>query len=235
MNRRRFLALAFLMPARPAPADISIIAVRHRRAQDLLPVLRPLLGPGDALTASGGDLVLRADPATAREIEALARRLDRPPVELLITVRRIARRHLSGNAVRGGVNLEAGDLRLGVDRPVEGGVAARARAHASTMEGAREQAVRTLEGRPVLLRGAGELEATVRLPGGEGVHLTIRSLGRPGETALDTVVTGRLGQWITLGGVGERRTRHSAGLLEHARGRHEDEDVVQVRVDRVNP
>jgi len=234
VRRRAFLLLALLGGAARA-GRIAVISVRNRPAVELARMIRPLLNPGDALNVAGNALILRTDPDTARQVEELVRRLDRPAADLLITVRRVLRGRHSTRAARGGVNVCCGDFRLQASVPMDEGAAVQAWGHEHTVETAREQPVRTMEGSPVLLRGAGELEATAHLVGDGGVQLTIRSLGRHGEAGMDTVVSGRLGQWITLGGITEHETDTSTGILTGSRHAAAREEIIQVRVDRASP
>lgn len=87
-RRRRTLLLALAAASTTAGAQpIEIIGLRHRFADDLLPLLQPLVEPGGALTGQGSQLFLRASPANARQIKEVLATLDRPPRQLLITVR----------------------------------------------------------------------------------------------------------------------------------------------------
>ena len=236
LGRRTFLLLwTTVWAAISAAGDISVIPLHHRMAAEVLPVIRPLLGPEDALSASGQDLILRADPGTAARIRALIRRIDKAPANLLITVRRTPQTTGAHRAFGAGVQIESGDLRLQAGAPDGPGVTVQGQSRDRVRRVWREQPVRAVEGVPALLRGAGELEVIAQLTGGDRVELTVRSAGPRGESELDTVVTGHLGQWITLGGIRERRMRTDRGLLQWDVQRTEQRELVQVRVDRLEP
>lgn len=70
---------------------LETIELHHALASDLVPVIRPLLPPASALTASGNTLILRTDPDTLQQVKEVIRRLDVPPEDLLITVRNVQR------------------------------------------------------------------------------------------------------------------------------------------------
>ena len=74
---RRFalLAVAFLAGF-PAIADeLEIIDLHHRRADDVIPIVLPLLEAGGALTGADDKLFVRSNPANLAQIrEAVAGR-----------------------------------------------------------------------------------------------------------------------------------------------------------------
>jgi len=81
-------ALAALSAAASTRAQsIEILSLRHRSAEDVLPLLQPFVEPGGALTGQGSQLFLRASAANAREIRRMLAALDRAPRQLQITVR----------------------------------------------------------------------------------------------------------------------------------------------------
>lgn len=79
-------SLALLLFALPACAELEIIALKHRSAEEILPVIRPLLDKGD--TASGMDyqLILRTSPHNLGQIRKLLESIDVAPRRLKITV-----------------------------------------------------------------------------------------------------------------------------------------------------
>lgn len=64
-----------------------MLDLRHRTADELLPLLQPLVEPGGGLTGSGSRLFLRTTPSNAVQIKRLLTQLDRAPRQLTITVR----------------------------------------------------------------------------------------------------------------------------------------------------
>lgn len=85
--RRLFAALLFLAAAAVNADTLHIIETRHRPASEIEQVLRPLLRPDEALSASGYRLILRASDARREEMERLVAALDVAPRQLTITVR----------------------------------------------------------------------------------------------------------------------------------------------------
>ena len=59
--------------------SLEVIQLQHRMAEDLLPILQPLLPPGSVLTGTGDVLLVRTDPATLDQLRATVMQLDRAP------------------------------------------------------------------------------------------------------------------------------------------------------------
>ena len=69
-----------------AQQSLAIIELQHRSAQDVLPVLVPLVEPGGSLSGFDYKLFLRASPANREEIRRALSALDTPPRRLRIEV-----------------------------------------------------------------------------------------------------------------------------------------------------
>ncbi len=81
------LATATLAPVAGAFAqELRVVELRHRLADDVLPVVRPLLAEGGVLTGIDGLLFVRTNPANVEQILAAIAAIDRAPRQLLITV-----------------------------------------------------------------------------------------------------------------------------------------------------
>ncbi len=76
-----------LVWANSAANDIHTIELKYRHAEQVLPVLRPMLAPGETVSGQDRVLALRAAPDTVAQLRALIARLDRAPHNLQITVR----------------------------------------------------------------------------------------------------------------------------------------------------
>lgn len=85
--------------------SLEVIQLQHRSAEDLLPLLQPLLNPGGALTGQGEHLFMRANAQSAANIRQALLELDRTPRQLLISVRQ-------GNTWSGSEQPMGGELRL---------------------------------------------------------------------------------------------------------------------------
>lgn len=93
MSRHRWAILAvlialpaLLMPGMGAADETRIIQLKHRNAADLMPMIRPLLGPDDALSGMDYRLSLRTSDRNLHDIERLLAQLDVDQRRLRITV-----------------------------------------------------------------------------------------------------------------------------------------------------
>jgi type II secretory pathway component HofQ len=85
----RCLALLALLTALGLAAETAfeVIELRHRSAEELLPVLRPLVEPAGTITSVQNKLIVRAPRANLAELRRLVAQLDAAPRQLLVTVR----------------------------------------------------------------------------------------------------------------------------------------------------
>lgn len=89
MSCRIALLLVCLLPlAVHAQARLEVIEPRHRSAEELLPLLQPVVQPEGSVSAYDNKLVLRATPAQLAEVRRLLETFDRAPRQLLISLRR---------------------------------------------------------------------------------------------------------------------------------------------------
>ena len=188
------LLLLLASPAVLAQETLEVISLRHRTVDQVMPVLRPLLAPGGALTGQSNQLIVRTSPENLAQIRAVLDAIDQPARRLMVSVRFDA----SQQSVRSARDEQA-EQRLQV---LEGG-----QAYISTGEariygqaGTGFAVMPRVSGSSVTLDIAAQQEAFTR---GGAVR---------GERAVSTV-SGRLGDWIELGGIsvsslrgeGERR------------------------------
>lgn len=137
LHRLLFAAVLWcgaLAPVAVAQTTVEVIPIKYRKAEQLIPVIQPLLGREASVSAFQNQLVIRATPAELARVKGVLATIDTPPRRLLITVRQDAdlerdRRDLEvsgsigsdrarvtvpGSGVRGGDNivLRDGDDRL---------------------------------------------------------------------------------------------------------------------------
>lgn len=240
-RRALLLAAAALALPRARAQEIEIIALRHRTAEQLLPLLRPFVEPGGAISGQGFELFLRTSPSNARQLKQMLATLDRAPRELVITVRQDSER-------------DGGERRVGADgsvtitnRRVYGNVNVEAADSRTTSTRSAEQRIRVLEGGRAYLalgtavplafrrfvvtpQGITEVGGTVYYEAvtgfyaqahvsGEMVTIVLIPVqsevtaGGVERSQLATTVRGRLGEWIAVGEADVRREIQDQGLL----------------------
>jgi len=70
--------------------SIEIVPLQNRSAEELMPLIHPLLDPSEALSGTGYQLIVRASPGRQKELRGLITQLDQAAKQLRISVRRAA-------------------------------------------------------------------------------------------------------------------------------------------------
>lgn len=179
------LLIAALLLTGTTQADntrIELIELKGRTAEELIPLLQPVVQPGGALSGTGYKLIVRATDAQQREIRRLLAQLDQPPRRLLITVQmgQLSQREQQGGSLHidrqsNGVGIALGDPSL----PDEQGLsasqqdrngAATIRLHStrSLSDAADHQQVQALEGEPAFIATGSERPYPVQIETWQG-------------------------------------------------------------------
>ena len=245
-----------------AQGTLEVISLRHRTAEQVIPILRPLLEPGGALSGQYNQLIVRTSAGNLAQIRAALDAIDRPSRRLVISVRfdaaqDAARRDVQGRvrissegnssaAIRAGESSsqqnERVDQRLQV---LEGGRATIAAGQSRPLRV--RQVVQTPSG-PVVqetteIAGAATGFVVVpRLAGSDEVILEIapqRESFAPGRTGaiqaerIESTVRGRLGEWFELGGTSSASSRSERGTLSSADRSAAGERRIWVKVEEI--
>ncbi|MBI5042144.1 MAG: hypothetical protein HZB57_13365 [Gammaproteobacteria bacterium] len=88
------LLLNLLAASAMAGDSIEIIPLQNRSADELIPLVQPLLDPSEALSGTGYQLIVRATAERQDEIRAVVTQLDQAVKQLRISVRRAAREEI---------------------------------------------------------------------------------------------------------------------------------------------
>ena len=249
-----------------ARAEVEVIPLKYRNAEQVLPILRPLVEPGGALTGMQNQLIIRASAANIADIRRVLVSIDTQPRRLQISVRQDAEASaaargagVGGNIVlrpsgsSGSVNARVIDSRSTSDNNVlqtlqvmEGGVATinvgqaipvPGRVVTRTVNGVIVQDTTSYRevgtGFQVLPRVSGER-------GNERVTLEInprRDTPGPGGTinvqGASTTVSGRLGEWMALGGMNSSSVQSGSGILSGDTTQRSDNSSIWVKVEEL--
>ena len=264
--------------ARAADLAMEVISLKYRPAEQVLPVIQPLVPQPGTVTGLGSTLVVRTTPANLRDIKRTLAALDRAPRRLLITVRQDADRAetrttagASGAFQTSRPGTSAGQ---GADRP-SGNLSARAYSTQSARNDRHTQQVQVTEGNvatinvgysvPVVVRGAVRdshggrmverwvetVEYRDILSGfsvrpqlaGDTVTLQVDpqhdTPGRYGRGSSEvqrvaTTVSGRLGEWIDLGGIVRGQAFESDAATYRTNAASGDNRRILVRVEALD-
>jgi len=85
--------------ARAAETQVlEVIPLGYRQAEDVIPMLRPLLAPGGTITGMKNQLVVRTTPSNLTELKQVLATVDAAPRRLMISVRQSAGMDVSRDA-----------------------------------------------------------------------------------------------------------------------------------------
>lgn len=234
------LLLIFLLASTAviAQGTLEIISLRHRTAEQVIPVLRPLLEPGGALTGQHYQLIVRTSPQNLAQLRAALDAIDRAPRRLEISVRFDNAQEVSRSGVQSDARISNRgsnvDIRLQDSR--------------TTQDGRVDQRMQVLEGGQAYISTgesriygqAGTGFAVMPRLSGNNVFLDIatqqdaftRGGAIQGQQARTTVST-RLGEWVELGGASSAATRSDGGLLSSRESTSSENRRIWVKVEEI--
>ena len=224
-----------------AQGSLEVIPLRHRTADQVLPALRPLMEPGATLTGQGTQLIVRTSPANLAELRRALEELDRPLRRLQISVRFDDALDSAARGVETSGRVTSRGSSVDV----------RVQDHQSAATERVDQRVQVLEGGRAFIStgrsapiydGAGfretssGFEAVPRLAGdGVLVEIAQRRDTPARQQAMSTTVSGRLGQWLDIGGAVEAASRDESALLSARSSASARTGRVWLRVDELKP
>ena len=258
MRATTYLFLLLLSFAVAAQGTLEVISLRYRTADQVIPVLRPLLEPGGALTGQYNSLIIRTSPENLAQLRQVLASIDVPVRRLMISVRFDAQQ----GAARSGIETDArisnrgsrADIRIEDSRTSQD---ERVDQRIQVVEGGRavigSGQARPLVQREVIATPSGPLvrdvtvlqeantgfEVVPRLSG-SNVHLEIapqrENFARGGAIQSERVVStvsGRLGEWIELGGASTASSASGSGILSSRETSAGAERRVWVKVEEI--
>jgi len=237
---------------------IEVVAIRNRPAADLVPPLQAVLGSEATVTAYENRLIVRAPRALLPQIRRLVDELDVRPRSLWITVHQDRDLAASGRSVEAGVAVGPGGVAAGGSisadrnaeqgddvhrlRVLEGTAAFISFGESVPMETA---LVTPAPGGAVVVSGTTYQQAergfwVVARLAGDRVTLEIetaldeaRGAGVLESQGVSTTVSGRLGEWVSLGEIGLQSEARAAGILHAGRATRSEQRTVRVKVEAV--
>jgi len=235
------LTVAALAGQAAGQAALEIIPLRHRTADQVLPALRPLLEPGATLTGQGTQLIVRTSPGNLDELRRALDEIDRPLRRLQVSVRFDD----AGDAASRSVETSGRISNRGSSIEVQ------AQDNRSASSGRIDQRIQVLEGgRAFIATGrstpiydgsvtretASGFEAIPRLAGDKVLVEIAQRRDTPGrQQALSTTVSGRLGEWLDIGGALEGTARDDSAFLSARTRRSTQSGRVWLKVDEIRP
>lgn len=246
-----------------AQQELEVIPLRHQTVDRVLPVLRPMVEPGGTLSGMNNQLFLRASRRNREEIKRALAAIDAPSRRLVIHVSQnrgsdessrggnVSGQVVLGSTRRGEVNAGIWDTRSA--RSESGSQMVQ------TIEGGRAY-IQVGRSVPVPMRqlviapgGAVATDTVVYRDIGQGFYaepylngdrVTLEisqqadSAGRYGQGSantqgLATTVSGRLGEWIELGGSGTQAVGNTRRGFSASTGEVRDNRSIWLMVEEI--
>ena len=272
--------LALCLAALTVQAEsIATIELQNRPADEIIPLVKPMLGPGDAITGQGFQLFLRAPPDTQAQVKQMIGALDVAPKMLLISVFQGSDRDLRALRVEGGFQATGGDGDVSIG--TSGGRGRGADVHISTDNvGGGANVISTrgrLQDNPIhqlrVSEGSeGYIETGQAIPYFSGarwvapgtvvggvdykdvttgfyvlprVHsdqvtlqvspfkqsLSSKRGGDINTQSAHTTITGRLGEWLPIGGVTQQTQQSRSGIGSYSSTQSRNNESIWIKAD----
>ena len=281
---------AFVQVAYAQNTALEVITLRYRTAEQVIPVLQPLLDKSGTLSGMQNQLIVRTTPANLADLKQVLATLDAVPRRLMITVRQDAaldrdrtQADLSGRISGGGAAVAipgSGNTRGGTVEVQRGDSVLRGRIDNTrsldsdnntqtlqVLEGSsafiragqsvpvpQRQVVRTIVNGQVVERVGNAVEYRDVMSGfyvlprlaGDRVTLEINpqrdTLARPEQNLprgsvnvqqASTTVSGRLGEWMELGGIVQSTSNQQSTILGSTRETSSDNRRILLKVEEI--
>ena len=267
------LAFSLLLLSAAQAASITTIQLQNRPAEEIIPIVKPLLGPGEVITASGFKLFLRASPASVEQVRDIIDALDVASKMLQISVFQGSERDLKTVAISGNLRIESGDASVGAgvgssgkqgagniaynSGNVSGDISANS-SQTSKVSNPVHQ-LRVSEGTEGFIQTGNQIAYSSYNNGtefkdvttgfyvlprirGSVVMLKVRpfknSQSNTGTGTIDTqsantAISGRLGEWLPLGGVSEQFKRSQSGIGSSSSSEGSNQSSIWIRADLI--
>lgn len=265
---------------------LEVIPLKHRTADDIIQILRPLVQPGGTITGMNNQLVVKTTPANLEQIKAVLAKLDNSPRRLLIRVKQgiLANTKQQEQSLSG--NIASGDVSVGVDDTGTGSreglvisgsddqgnnIRYRGNETRSQSNEGNTFMVNATEGYPAYISIGQSIPVSSRTsyvtPGGSvavndsteyinadsGFYVLPRLNGNrvtlliaprltkvgPGRAPIldvqdvETTVTGRLGEWLDIGGLEQQSSSSGQGIASNSRQSDSQSRSVLIKVDEI--
>ncbi len=138
---------------------LQIIDLKNRPADEIIPVIKPMLKPDDAITGTGFQLFLRTDAKTLEEVTRLLQVMDKAPRNLVIKVRNNLDSESNSTDFNAAGNYEIGDdvrVVVGDRPPKDKGTKVRINSNRNSTDRNTEHMIRVIEGGQAFIT-AGEI------------------------------------------------------------------------------
>jgi type II secretory pathway component GspD/PulD (secretin) len=241
--------LAMSISTAASAQSLNTIQLNNRPAAELIPIIEPLLQPGEAISGAGFKIFLRSSPTTLAEVQAVIDSLDVAAKTLMISVFQGSERELRNLSASGSIRIEkgsvSGDISAGSSRQQYASLPVHRLRVTEGKAGYIETGARFSS-----FGGSSSGEYTSATSGfyvlprvqGDNVNLQISPFrntpSRSSSGAIDTLqaqttITGRLGEWLPLGGVSERFEQSHSDGVNYRSSQGSQQHGIWIKAERV--
>ena len=251
--------------------ELEIIDLKHRSAEELLPIIRPLLDKDEMASGMNYQLILRASPRSIAQIRHLLDSIDTMPRRLTITVMQDVDSETVARLLEA-----SGTVRLGRNAtltvPGNAGNGVKIISTRTLEDDKKTQHLQVLEGNRALVRTGQSVAVPQRqvvqnawgtqvidttqyrdvasgfyvLPHVNGDNVTLEITAQNDSLApnqnqngypttriqnTSSTVSGHLGEWIEIGGLGQQGSSESSGFVSHSTTRLNEQRNILIKVD----
>lgn len=276
MKRLLILLLAGLLTTAAYASELEIINLKHRTAEELIPIIRPLLDKDEMVSGMNYQLILRASTRNIAQIKRLLEGIDTLPRSLKITVMQNVDSDTVARLTELSGSVGVGNARISVPGSTgRDGLNARIISTRSLEDDKKTQQLQVLEGNRALVKsgqsvpvpqrqvvqnawGTQVIETTQYRDVASGFYVLPRIHGdtvtleisaqndslAPNQNAgnypvtriqnTSSIVSGRLGEWINVGGGGQQSSTDNSTITTRSTSRLNEERNVLIKVEEVN-
>ena len=274
----RFAWLAFsgcLIFATAWAQALEVIQLKHRSAEEVIPILQPLLESGAAISGQEYTLFVRTSPSNLAQLRSALATIDRAPRQLYVSVRRGTGSEEQNRELSASGTLHTDNGSVSVNEPPSrrSGATVHATDNTTHTTGGSVASVQVSEGMSAYVSTGSSVPVVTAVAGvgarrgprggvnrgfvvgsteyrdlnsgfmvtprvnGQQVVLDIEQQdeqldsGTIQSQRLTTQVTGRLNQWIELGGISESGERSDSGVLHRQYSTHSDDQSIWIKVE----
>lgn len=118
---RFLLVICLLVPGTVQAASLVTLQLHNRPATEVIPIIEPMLAPGDVITGHGYKIFLRASAQTVADVKAMLEALDNAPKMLRISVFQGSRQSLKRLDISGSLRIDGSDGGVSIGNPDSSG------------------------------------------------------------------------------------------------------------------
>lgn len=281
MKLRYKLLVVLLLASSVQAGSIATIQLQNRPAEEIIPIVKPMLGDDDAISGQGFRIFLRSSPQTLSQVKGMIEVLDIAAKTLQISVFQGNTRGLSALGIGADIQIQSDDASIGIgtdQNKKAGGSVTYSTSNGSgsinststrmRLEDNPIHQIRVTEGTEAYIEtgeqipyfsgtnwiGPGTVSSGIEFKDvttgfyvlarihGDRVTLQVspfknsRGKTRGGNIesqSASTTITGRVGEWLLIGGASEQIKRSQTGTASYRSTQSRNNESIWIKTDLV--